>query len=368
MVEKKMGGHLLQSFQGDISDDACAMLRVAFTDQFKFDVGKMNILDAAQVLCVQNSIHPIREYLAQTIHDDVARIDRFFVDYMEAEDTPLNRAIGRLFFVAAVRRVRSPGCKFDTMIILEGIQGTGKSTALRILAGEENFSDQNIFAMDQKTQAEGLQGVWIFEVAELSGMRHADVSAVKALLSRPVDQIRPAYARYRERWPRQSVFIATTNDDRYLKDDTGNRRFLPIKTGMIDLQAIERDRDQLWAEAAELEADGVSIELPKELWDDAKVAQDARMPIDPWLDTLSEIAGTVAENGIERISSKDLFGDLNLNISAGRVKDYDAKHAAKIMRELGWEGPKAIRIRGKVLRGYERPNSSKDGGNYGTDI
>lgn len=174
------------------------------------------------------------------------------------------------------------------MVVLEGKQGSGKSTALKILAGEENFSDQNLFVMDQKAQAEAVEGVWIVEAAELSGMRHADVTVVKSLLSRSEDQFRPAYARFKERWPRQCVFVGTTNDGTYLKDKTGNRRFWPVLTGQIDLQGIERDRDQLWAEAAAPEADGQLIQLPPDLWEDARAVQEARMPPDPWLDYLSD--------------------------------------------------------------------------------
>lgn len=147
---KRMGGHLLQSFRGDITDDGAAMLRKAFIDSFGFDVGKYSILDAVQVLCVENSVHPIKEYLGGLEWDGISRIDTWLIDYMEVEDTLYNRATSRLFFVAGVRRIKEPGCKFDTMIVLEGIQGSGKSTALSILAGEENFSDQSIFGLDQK--------------------------------------------------------------------------------------------------------------------------------------------------------------------------------------------------------------------------
>jgi predicted P-loop ATPase len=334
------------------------MLRKAFIDRFGFDVGKYNILDAVQVLCVENTTHPVRKYLDGLEWDSASRIDTWLIDYMEAEDTPLNRAIGRLFFIAGVRRIREPGCKFDTMIVFEGVQGTGKSTILSILAGEDNFSDQNIIGLDPKTQAEALEGAWIFEIAELSGLKHTDTAYVKAFLSRSTDRVRPAYARFRESWPRQGIIVGTTNDDSYLKDDTGNRRFLPVKTGQIDLEEIKRDRDLLWAEAAEIEADGEPITLPKELWEDARKEQLARMPVDPWLDVLGSIKGTIV-NGTERISSRDLLGENHINISAGQQQYYHTTRLAKIMKALGWEGPKAMKIAGKAVRGYARP---ADGG------
>lgn len=351
---KQAGSRDLQEFQGDLTDDGIAMLRKLFVEQFGFDPGKHHLIDAVQVLCIENSFHPIRDYLDGLEHDGTPRIERFLVDYMGAEDTPLNRAISKILFVAAVRRIRKPGIKFDEMVVLEGPQGTGKSSALKILAGEENFSDQNLFMMDQKAQAEAIEGVWIFEIAELSGMRHADVTAVKSLLSRAEDRFRPAYARFKERWPRQCIFVGTTNDDTYLKDQTGNRRFWPVLTWQIDLQGIEHDRDQLWAEAAVLEADGQSIRLPPDLWEDARVVQEARMPPDPWLDFLSNPIGVSIEGNVERIATVDLFGEGNLDVKAGQSKDYHAKHLAAVMRQLGWDGPKAMRIGGKIKRGYER--------------
>jgi len=356
---KRMGGHLLQSFQGDITDDGAAMLRNAFIDSFDFDVGKYNILDAVQVLCVENSTHPIKEYLGGVEWDGVSRIDTWLVDYMRAEDEPLTRAIGRLFFTAAVRRIKEPGCKFDTMIVFEGVQGTGKSTALSILAGDENFSDQSIIGLDPKTQAEALEGVWILEIAELSGFKHTETAHIKAFLSRSTDRIRPAYARFKESWPRQSIIVGTTNDDSYLKDETGNRRFLPVKTGLIDLDSLKRDRDLLWAEAVEIEAEDETITLPKDLWEAAAEAQKARMPIDPWLDVLAAAKGTIV-NGEERISSRDLFGETYVNIPVGQRKDYHAKQLSKNMKELGWDGPKAMKIDGKAVRGYARPADGRD--------
>lgn len=351
---KRMGGHLLQSFQGDITDDGTAMLRNAFIDRFDFDVAKINILDAVQVLCVENSTHPNKEYLGRVEWDGVSRIETWFIDYMEAEDTLYNRAIGKLFFVAAVRRIREPGCKFDTMIVLEGVQGTGKSSALSILAGEENFSDQNIIGLDPKAQAEALEGVWIQEIAELSGLKHTDTAYVKAFLSRSTDRIRPAYGRVKESWPRKGIIVGTTNDDNYLKDETGNRRFLPVKTGQIDLEGLKRDRDLLWAEASELEADGGPITLPKELWEAATKEQAARMPVDPWLDVLAAAKGTIV-NGSERISTRELFGEEYVLISAGQRQDYHAKRLSKNMKEFGWDGPKSLKIGGKAVRGYSRP-------------
>jgi len=355
---KRIGGHQLQSYTGDLSDDAAAMLRNIILDEFGFDPGKQHLLDAIQILCIENSFHPIVEYLHGLEWDAVPRLETWLIDYLGAEDTAYIRAVGKLMLVAAVRRVRHPGVKFDTMVVLEGKQGTGKSTAVTILAGSENFSDQNLFALDDKSQMEAFEGVWLFEVAELDGMSRAEVAKVKALISRTEDRGRPAYARFKETWPRQCILIGTTNEDFYLKDTTGNRRFLPVKTTKIDLKALQRDRDQLWAEACELDDAGYSIVLPKEHWAEAAQQQSERMQEDPWADILGRAQGEV-KDGKERISTETLFTQY-LEILPSQRQSFHPKRVATVMRQLGWNGPKKVRIGGNVVRGYERATETPD--------
>jgi predicted P-loop ATPase len=211
--------------------------------------------------------------------------------YLGAEDTALNRAIGRLTLIAAVRRVRSPGCKFDQIPVWEGKEGTNKSTAIAVLAGQENFSDQTILTSGDKEQQELLRGVWIYEIADLAGMRKSDVDKVKAFASRTYDRARPAYGRRVVSVPRKVVIIGTTNDDQYLQSQTGNRRFWPVGTGTIDIQGLRQDRDQLWAEAAEIDANGEPLVLPRELWTEAAAVQDERRQHDPWDDVLASATG-----------------------------------------------------------------------------
>ena len=356
-----VSGIAVQEFAGDMNDDALAYLRKLATDKFGFDPGKTNIGDAAHTIALENAFHPIRDYLDGLAWDGTERLARVLVDYFGAEDTKINRAFGLATFVAAVRRVRSPGIKFDTMLVLEGPQGSGKSTAILILAGEGNFSDQSIIGLDQKVQGELLQGVWLYEVAELSGLKHTDSNDLKSFLSRDTDRFRAAYARFTTSNPRQVIFIGTTNDGTYLKDETGNRRFWPVRTSTIDQDALERDRDQIWAEAAHLEAQGFPITLPKKLWDDAKALQASRMPQDPWLDALTDVEGFEQVDGEVRVSTQVLFGPSNLNISAGNRKDYHTKRLSRVMNELGWKGPKTLRINGRAQRGYYRPSDIFDG-------
>lgn len=350
---KFVGGHALQSFQGDLSDDGCAVLRKAILDEFGFDATKEHVRDAANTLCLENPGHPVRDYLRDLVWDRLPRVASWLSRYLGAPETELNGQIGTILLVAAVRRVRDPGCKFDTIVVLEGKQGTGKSTAIRILAGAENFSDADILTLDGKGQMEALEGVWLYEVSELEGMSRADTSKVKAFVSRFVDRARPAYARYPENRPRQNVFIGTTNDDKYLRDMTGNRRFWPVRTGVIDLVALERDRDQLWAEAAALEATNISIVLPERLWTAAAAEQADRLEDDPWLEVLRKVQGERIGD-VWRVSTLGLLSE-SLQIKPEHQQNFHGKRLAHLMRQLGWDGPKILRFgAGGAARGYER--------------
>jgi predicted P-loop ATPase len=194
----------------------------------------------------------------------------------------LVRAIGRKVLVSAVARVERPGCKVDHMLILEGPQGTLKSKALRALAGDAWFTDQ-IADLGTKDSSQDLKGVWLVEISELSAIRPGEVEKVKAYISRQVDHYRPSYGRHSIDVPRQNVFVGTTNDAEYLSDSTGGRRFWPICCTNIDVEALARDRDQLWAEAVARFKSGENWWLDaNELRSDARKEQEHRRIADPW--------------------------------------------------------------------------------------
>lgn len=359
---KIVGGHILQAYAGELSDDVCARLRHLILEAYHFDPSKEHTRDAVNALALENSHHPVRDYLDKLVWDQTPRIDRLLETYFGAEDTPLTRTIGRVMLIAGVRRIRKPGVKFDQIIVLEGPQGSGKSTALLILAGgPENFSDADILSLDPKAQMEGLEGIWIYEISELEGISRADTNKVKSFASRSTDRGRPAYGHFRENRPRQNIFVGTTNDDKYLRDQTGNRRFWPVRTGVVKLEELARDRDQLWAEAAHYEAQGESLFLPEELWPAASAEQEARVEDDPWFDVLREVEG-YRYGEFVRISTEDLLTE-KLQILPDRQQQFHTKRLAGIMRKLGWDGPKNIRLEeGKVVRGYERPKAHEDDG------
>lgn len=349
---KVVNGAMLDDHEGEISDDACALLRKFIIEAFGFDPKAENVRDAVTQLCLEHTFHPIRQMLDSLVWDGAPRVDGWLVRYLGADDTPLNRAVGWIMLVAAVRRVREPGVKFDTIVILEGRQGTGKSTALRILAGPGNHSDNELLTLDTKAQMEAMEGVWLYELSEMSGLSKGDVERMKAFASRDVDRARMSYGRFSEARGRQTIFIGTTNEHKYLKDRTGNRRFLPVKTGEIDLEALRHDRDQLWAEAAKLEAEGENIVLPQELWTVAAAEQEDRLEDDPWQERLALVQGKAAGDEV-RVLTANLLGTV-LEIPVERQHNGHGKRLSALMRDLGWE-PGKFKVAGKTMRGFHRP-------------
>lgn len=227
-------------------------------------------------------VHPVREYLNGIRWDGVPRLEAWAITYLGADDTPLNRAFGSRWMISAVARIMRPGVKVDHMLILEGPQGARKSTALRVLAGDEWFTDE-LAEIGSKDAAQQMRGIWIIEIAELDAIGRAEVSRIKAFLTRTVDRYRPPYERYVVEVPRQCVFAGSVNPDTYLRDETGNRRFWPVRCGRIDLDALRRDRDQLWAEAVSRFRDGAIWWLDEpELIAAATAEQDARYQSDAW--------------------------------------------------------------------------------------
>jgi hypothetical protein len=364
-----ISGHAITFYHGELGDHAISHLRRISHEWFKFDPGEKAMRDGVIQRCLQNRFDPILDYLDGLQWDGTKRLDQWLTRYMNAANTPLNRAIGRLSLVAAVRRAREPGVKFDQIIVLESAEGKGKSTAIEIMAGTENFSDQTILGLSDRDQQEHMEGVWLYEIADLTGIAKADVDKVKAFASRTEDRARPAYGYFRKDQKRRGVIFATTNDSEYLKSQTGNRRFWPVPVGKIDLDGLRRDRDQLWAEAAHVEATGLSLFLPESLWDAAGEAQEARRERHPWEDILADLSGVVCpakEGGQEeRVLSTDLLTH-KIKLPVERQTPQHLKNLKQVMNRLGWEGPEVMRVPepkegnrgegfpGGLSRGYRR--------------
>lgn len=247
--------------------------------------GKDRIYDAAMLCAFKNKINPVKDYLKSLRWDGKSRVETLLIDYLGAEDTAYTRAAIRKALTAAVARVMCPGTKFDAILVLIGAQGIGKSTLLRIL-GLEWYSD-SLTTFEGKEAAELIQGNWIIEVGELSGLSKSETNTVKQFLSRVDDVYRQPYGRRTARFPRQCVFFGTTNDDEFLKDRTGNRRFWPVAVGVnppvksVFEDLTREEVDQIWAEAFVFFQLGEALYMPKELEEMARAEQDKRLERSP---------------------------------------------------------------------------------------
>lgn len=313
------------------ADHLLSALWLEVDERYNFRPTKDLFWTVAEDRARRNGYHPVREYLAGLEWDGVERIDRWLTTYCEAEDSPYTRAVGALPLIAAVRRVRQPGCKFDELLILENrTQGTGKSTAISILAvREEWFSDDLPLGVPGKVVIEQTAGRWIVECGELQKARGRDREDIKAFLSRRADVGRLAYGRTAARKPRSFVAIGTSNGVAF-DDLTGARRFWPVEVGTVDLAALRQDRDQIWAEAAAREAAGVSIRLDESLWEVAAEAQAKRDSDNPFVETLAAWFGD--ESGW--VSSDDLWKVLGIDGVQDRQRA--SRERRRALDALGW--------------------------------
>ena len=211
------------------------------------DVGR-----AVQAAARANVFHPVRDFFDALVWDGTTRLDTWLPTYLHADDTEYARAVGPRFLISAVARIYEPGCKVDHVLVLEGPQGKQKSEALRTLAIRDGWFTDRLSHVASKDAAQEMAGVLLVEIAELDALTKASSSAVKAFLTRRSDRFRPPYGKHPVSMPRQCVFAGTINPvaGGYLKDPTGARRIWPVAChGVIDREALERDRSQLWAEA-----------------------------------------------------------------------------------------------------------------------
>jgi putative DNA primase/helicase len=214
-------------------------------------VSTERIREIAVYIAKQRPWHPVRSWLTRLVWDGTPRLERLLSTYAGAADDALTRAISRKWAVGCVARIMEPGCKVDTTLILVGKQGARKSSFFASLVPDPAWFSDTAMDLHSKDAYQQMAGVWIYEVAELSALRARDAESVKAFLTARVDRFRPPYGRNVVSQPRQVVFVGTTNEAEFLDDPTGARRFWPVQVGEIDIEAVEADRFQLWAEAAE---------------------------------------------------------------------------------------------------------------------
>ena len=294
---------------------------------------------AVQVAAKSHSFHAVRDYLNGLQWDGTERLSTWLSLYMGVEHSDYASAVGARWLIQAVARIYQPGVKADTCLILEGEQGTLKSTALKTL-GHPWFTDE-IAELGTKDASLQTLGVWIIELSELDSMSRGEVSRIKSFMSRATDRFRPPYGRRIITSPRQCVFAGSVNQNTYLRDDTGGRRFWPVSCGAIDIKSLKRDRDQLWAEAAVQYKIGTPWWLDtKSLNRDAEQEQEDRLETDPWQELISDWCerqwgygkesvsiGEVLLSCIEKPKDKWLQWDLNRVAKCLRIMKLRRRHS-----------------------------------------
>jgi predicted P-loop ATPase len=301
-------------------------------------IGKEAVGDAVRLCALERPFHPVREYLKSLRWDGMPRLDTWLAAYLGAEATPYTGSIGRMFLIAMVARIFRPGCKADYMLVLEGSQGVTKSTACAVLANIW-FSD----AMPDITIKDAMQhlrGKWLIEIAEMHAMNKADITLLKAFITRTTEQYRPSHGRLEVIEPRQCLFIGTTNKDTYLRDETGGRRFWPVKCGHIDLAKLTVDRDQLFAEAVHLYNAGEAW-WPNRDFEREHIApqQAKRYEADVWEENISKYLATRTDVTIGEVANKAL------NLTTDRIGTAESRRIAAALENLGWERGKVTNTR-----------------------
>lgn len=297
-------------------------------------LSKDTVHQAVDLRARERGFHPVRDYLDGLRWDGTPRLYCWLHTYLGAEWTEATKRyvaeIGRMFLVAMVARVFVPGAKADYMLVLEGAQGARKSTACAILGGRW-FSDCLPDIRGGKDVSQHLNGKWLIEVAEMSALDKAEAAALKAFITRAEERYRPSYGRQEVIEPRQCVFIGTTNKAAYLRDETGGRRFWPVKVGAIDTDALRRDRDQLFAEAVAEYRQGA------QWWPDStfeaehiRPQQEARYEADAWEQAIAEwLSGRVRVTVLEVARGA-------LEMDAAKIGTADQRRIAAALERLGW--------------------------------
>ena len=367
--------------QREVTDAELSEIAAWFGKPWPYNMSVSASLAAETVSMVatRHAFHPVREYLEGLEWDGKERISRVLIDYFGAGDGEYEQGVSRLFMLSAVARVIHPGCKVDTMVVLEGAQGLGKSSGVRELVGADWFMDTSQ-PFGDKDFYQSIAGKWVIELAEIAALSKPDVNKVKAGLSAQKDTYRPSYGRVARDYPRQCVFVGTTNESDWMRDHTGGRRFLPIRAGNVDVPAIGEDRDQLWAEALVAYRDALAAREP--WWQVPALAaeeQDARFQDDPWAIPIAMwLAGRrppkdYPEDGksLTIETCKDLPGNViaqcavadilehALGIETGRQTPQESQRAGRVMTRLEW-GQKRLRMAdGTRPRVWFRPDDAE---------
>ena len=304
-------------------------------------LGREVAAQAVNLVARENGFHPVQQYLTALRWDDIPRLEGWLVRYVGAEPSAYISAVGSMSLIAMVARIMKPGSKADYMLVLEGPQGAHKSTVCKILGGKW-FSDSlpDISRGQDKDVAMHMNGKWVIEIAEMSALSKAETQELKAFLARDTERFRPPYGREEIIVPRQCVFIGTTNQNAYLRDETGGRRFWPVAVGAIDIDALARDRDQILAEAVAAFNNGAKW-WPDQDFERQHIApeQADRFDEDVWQDLVEKWL-----EGKQRCTIVEVATSA-IGLSPEKIGTNAKRRIVNILVRLGWDKRKTSSAR-----------------------
>jgi putative DNA primase/helicase len=354
-IEKKKPPPFAHPVAGEWTDEDDNELRLWVSQQFDVRATEKDIAAAVGIVAARNKYHPVRLYLCGLEWDGTPRLRTWLQEYLGArvpEDDQRSHPeyyakAGTWWLMSAVARIFEPGCQADHVLLLEGEQGIGKSSALRILFSPW-YSDTPLRIGDKDSYG-ALRGVWGYELAELDSLNRAESSASKAFFTSMEDKYRPPYGHRDIRAKRQCVFAGTINHDQYLRDSTGNRRYWPVRCGDMRLRGIdslEAVRDQLFAEALTLYRAG-------DLWHPVTDEEKALFTAQQAEREIGDVYEDLIDNGTRgkvEISMATIFTDI-LDTEPAKMTRAEQIRVGEAMRRLGWE-KKRIRAAGTQARSY----------------
>lgn len=329
---------------GALTDADDREIALWISQTYGLDATKSVVNDAVCLVAARNPFNPLADWLRGLQWDGRPRIDEMLIRYFGVADNMYTREVSRNLLVGAVNRVLTPGIPLHEVVILEGAQGAGKSRGIRALFGKEYFSDTP-FYIGSRDAYISIQGKWCIELGEMRSARAADVDALKVYISSPVDSFRAVYGKRNGDVPRQCVFLGTTNDAVYLRDQTGDRRWLPIEVGStIKWDDIELDRGQLWGEAVARRDENFWLSLESRAH--ATELRSSKRIDDPWLAPI--------EAWLEAHPGAHTVNDILQHAIGKEVRDQksgDAEKIGKLMGVIpGWKKHRSRKFPGRGYR------------------
>jgi predicted P-loop ATPase len=314
------------------ADDTRTVSWLAREYGLRHDTAK--IRKVIEMVAYRDPFHDVRDYLSSLRWDGIRRLESWIPTYLGAAASSYTAMVGQWWMRSAVARIFRPGCKVDHVLILEGEQGVGKSTALRLITGSDWFTDE-LPDLHNKDSYLQLRGKWVIEMSELDTLSRADAGRAKSFFTSSTDTYRAPYGHTTVDVPRQCVFAGSVNHDAYLRDETGNRRYWPVKVAQIDLEALARDRDQLWAEAYAQFSSGDRWHPEKGERPVIAEQQEERFAGDEWESTVARWLTSSAARRRPFVTLGEVLLSA-LSIEPGKWTRPDQTRVGVILMRLGW--------------------------------